>query len=113
MEYPVHDHTADRRFAPILRKAAPQEAAAFAAFNQATVGRGDGSIPPKYRELIALGVALTTQCTYCLSSHTAALKKLGTSREEIAETVFIAAALRAGAAFTHGFVAMRYFDEAE
>jgi AhpD family alkylhydroperoxidase len=96
-----------------LRRAAPQEAAAFANFNAETVGRTDGAIEPKYRELIALGVALTTQCQYCIASHTAALKKLGATKEEIAETVFITAALRAGGAFTHGLVAMRHFEAAE
>ena len=33
-------------------------------FNQAAMA--DGAIPSKYKELIALGVALTTQCNYCL-----------------------------------------------
>ena len=106
------EHVKDRGFAPRLRRAAPTEAAAFAEFNAKTVARTDGAIPPKYRELIALGVALTTQCQYCLASHTAALRELGATEEEIAETTFIAAALRAGAAYTHGLVAMRYFDQA-
>ena len=36
----------------------------------------------------------------------------GATREEIAEVVFIAAALRAGAAVGHGLLALRLFDEA-
>jgi AhpD family alkylhydroperoxidase len=107
------EHKADRDYAPKLRRAAPVEAKAFNAFNADTVGRTDGVIAPKYRELIALAVALTTQCQYCLASHTSALKDLGATEEEIAETVFITSALRAGAAFTHGLMAMRYFDGAE
>lgn len=113
MSAPHPDHAADRAYAPVLRRSAPHEAAAFGEFNAQSVGRADGVIPLKYRELIGLGVALTTQCQYCLASHTAALKRLGATQEEIAETVFIAAALRAGAAYTHGMVAMRYFDDAE
>lgn len=108
-----HEHAADRSYAPMLRRSAPKEAAAYADFSAQVVGRIDGNIPPKYRELIALAVALTTQCQYCLASHTTALKRLGASQQEIAETVFIASALRAGAAFTHGLVAMRFFDQAE
>lgn len=81
-------------------------------FNKDTVGRTDGVLEPKVRELIGLGVALTTQCQYCLASHTATLSKLGATAEEISETVFIAAALRAGAAYTHGLVALRYFEQA-
>ncbi len=38
---------------------------AFAAFDDA-VFNGAGEIPRKYRELIALAVALTTQCDACL-----------------------------------------------
>ena len=77
-----------------------------------TVGRTDGTIPAKYRELIAIGVALTTQCPYCLDVHTANAKKAGATREELAETVHIAAALRAGAALTHGLLALKLFDKA-
>lgn len=77
-----------------------------------TVGRTDGAIPRKYRELIAIGVALTTQCPYCLDVHTANAKKAGATREELAEVVHTAAALRAGAALTHGLLALKLFDNA-
>jgi AhpD family alkylhydroperoxidase len=94
-----------------LRKLDPAGFDGFVALDK-TVGRTDGAIPQKYRELIALGVALTTQCPYCLDVHTAAAKKAGASREELAETVHIAAALRAGAALTHGLLALKLFDKA-
>jgi AhpD family alkylhydroperoxidase len=73
---------------------------AFEAFDKAALA--DGAIPAKYKELIALGVALTTQCPYCLEIHKGAAKRAGASEAEIAETVLVAAALRAGAAITHG-----------
>jgi AhpD family alkylhydroperoxidase len=47
-------------------------------------------------------VALTTQCPYCLEIHKKAAHAAGATAEEIAETTFVAAALRAGAAITHG-----------
>ena len=78
----------------------------------AIVGRADGSIPRKYRELIALAVACTTQCPYCLDVHTKNAKKAGATREEVTEAAFIAAALRAGAAVTHGALALKLFDKA-
>jgi AhpD family alkylhydroperoxidase len=92
-----------------LKQLAPTEFDGFVALDK-IVGRTDGEIPPKYRELIALGVALTTQCPYCLDVHTANLKKHGATREEIAETTFIVAALRAGAAVTHGTHALKLFE---
>jgi len=62
----------------------------------------DGAIPRKHKELMALAVALTTQCGYCLEVHRKAALKAGATEEELAETVFVAVALRAGAALTHG-----------
>jgi AhpD family alkylhydroperoxidase len=51
---------------------------------------------------MALAVALTTQCPYCLEIHREKAVKAGASEEELAEVTLIAAALRAGAALTHG-----------
>jgi AhpD family alkylhydroperoxidase len=105
-----HDH-ADLS---LLRELKKLDRAGFEGFValDSTVGRTEGEIPQKYRELIALGVALTTQCPYCLDVHTVNAKKAGATREELAETVHIAAALRAGAALTHGLLALKLFDKA-
>lgn len=105
-DYHVHD---DLKLLPELRKLDGAGFEGFVALDK-TVGRDDGTIPRKYRELIAIGVALTTQCPYCLDVHTANAKKAGATREELAETVHIAAALRAGAALTHGLLALKLFD---
>lgn len=56
---------------------------------------------------MALAVAFTTQCPYCIELHSNNARELGNSDREIAETVLIAAALRAGAAITHGTHAMK------
>jgi AhpD family alkylhydroperoxidase len=94
-----------------LKALAPAEFKGFVALD-AIVGREDGAIPRKYRELIALAVACTTQCPYCLDVHTRSAKRAGASREEVAEAALLAAALRAGAAVTHGALAMKLFDQA-
>ena len=82
-----------------------------AGFNRATE-RADGAIPRKYRELIALGVALTTQCSYCIDVHTRHAGDHGVTREELAEAAFIAAAVRAGGTLAHSLMALRLFDAA-
>ena len=79
---------------------APRAMKAFGDLNAAAMA--DGAIPVKYKELIAIAVALTTQCPYCLEVHEAAARKAGATDQELAETTFVAAALRAGAAVTHG-----------
>jgi AhpD family alkylhydroperoxidase len=94
-----------------LKTLAPAEFKGFVALD-AIVGRDDGAIPRKYRELIALAVACTTQCPYCLDVHTRNAKRAGATREEVAEAAFLAAALRAGAAVTHGTLAIKLFDQA-
>ena len=101
----------DLQLAPVFAGLAPTEARAFLAFDHSTK-RADGKIPAKTREWIALAVALTTQCAYCLDVHTGAAKRLGTTREELAEIALIAAAVRAGATVAHGLMALRLFDEA-
>ncbi|RKS94371.1 AhpD family alkylhydroperoxidase [Microbacterium sp. AG790] len=74
---------------------------ALVAFDQTVLGT-DTALPKKYKELMAVAVALTTQCPGCLSQHTAAAIAAGASQAELAETVHVAAALRAGAAMYHG-----------
>ncbi|SBS73262.1 carboxymuconolactone decarboxylase family protein [uncultured Microbacterium sp.] len=78
---------------------------AFVAFDDA-VFNGGGEIPRKYRELIALGVALTTQCDACLKGHARAAVEHGATDEELAETTYITAALRAGGGIVHGIKAL-------
>jgi AhpD family alkylhydroperoxidase len=84
----------------VLGAKAPKAWEAFAAFDQAALA--DGVIPKKYKELMAVAVALTTQCPYCIEIHRAAAVKAGVTEEEFAEVTFVAAALRAGGAITHG-----------
>lgn len=106
-----HYHDAsDLRLLKEMSKLAPTEFNAWLNLDK-IVGREDGAIPRKYRELIALGVALTTQCPYCIEAHVKAAKKAGASREEITESAFIAAALRAGGAATHGAMALKLYDQ--
>ena len=106
MQY--HD-TEDLKLLPELKQLAPDEFKGFVELDK-IVGNENGAIPRKYRELIALAVACTTQCPYCLDVHTGGAKRAGATREEIAETAFLAAALRAGAAVTHGAQALKLFD---
>src|SRR5437764_9107238 len=104
-----HD-SGDLRFLKEMGKLAPTEFNAWLSLDK-IVGREDGAIPRKYRELIALGVAFTTQCPYCIEAHVKGAKAAGASREEITESSLIAAALRAGGAATHGAMALKFYDQ--
>ena len=83
-----------------LEANAPAAIKAFRDFDNAAMA--DGAIPVKYKELMALAVAFTTQCPYCIEIHAGQARVAGASDPELAETVAVAAALRAGAAVTHG-----------
>src|SRR5216110_2215702 len=82
-----------------MQKLAPEVMKAFWAFDKAAVA--PGAIPVKYKELIAIAVALTTQCPYCIEIHSDNARKAGATEAEIVEAAMVAAALRAGAAVTH------------
>lgn len=104
-----HD-VADLRFLKDMGKLASTEFNAWLNLDK-IVGRDDGAIPRKYRELIALAVACTTQCPYCIEVHTKNAKAAGASREEVTEASLIAAALRAGGAATHGAMALKFYGQ--
>lgn len=104
-----HD-PADLRLLKEMGKLAPTDFNAWLNLDK-IVGREDGAIPRKYRELIGLAVACTTQCAYCIEVHTRNAKAAGASREEITESAFVAAALRAGGAATHGAMALKFFEK--
>lgn len=88
----------------LMGELAPEAFKAFMAFDEAAF-KG-GVIPLKYKELMAVAVALTTQCPYCIEIHSKKAKKAGATDQELAETTLVAAAIRAGGAMTHGTHAM-------
>ncbi|WP_239366768.1 carboxymuconolactone decarboxylase family protein [Snodgrassella communis] len=101
----------DIKYVASLLNLAPQEARAFIEFDHQTVKREDGLIPIKTREFIALAVALTTQCAYCIDIHTKGAMRAGASKQELAELISVAASVRAGATMGHGLLALRLLDE--
>jgi AhpD family alkylhydroperoxidase len=106
-----HYHDAsDMKLLRDMRKLAPKDYEAWLNLN-AIVAREDGAIPKKYRELIAIAVACTTQCPYCIEAHAKGAKAAGASKEEVAEAALLAAALRAGGAATHGTLALKFYDQ--
>jgi AhpD family alkylhydroperoxidase len=82
-----------------MKEHAPDAMAAFQAFDAAALK--DGAIPAKYKELMAVAVAVTTQCPYCIEIHAKKARQLGCTDAEITEATLVAAALRAGGAITH------------
>ena len=78
---------------------APDLMKAFWAFDRAAVAPGALSV--KHKELIAVAVAVTTQCPYCIDIHTGNAQAAGATETELVEAAMVAASLRAGGAVTH------------
>ena len=95
----MYDMTNLKKFEK-LSELAPEAFSNFVAFDEAAIK--EGVIPLKYKELMAVAVALTTQCPYCIEIHAKRARKAGATEQELAEATLVAAALRAGGAVTHG-----------
>jgi len=61
----------------------------------------EGALTEREKALIALAVAHTVQCPYCIDIHATNARKAGAIDAELAEAAIVAAALRAGGAITH------------
>ena len=86
------------------RRLAPKTADAFKAFSQSVFA--EGAIPAETKQLIAVAVAHVTQCPYCIISHTRSALRHGVTPEAIMEAIWVAAEMRAGAAYAHASLAI-------
>jgi AhpD family alkylhydroperoxidase len=84
---------------PKLDKNAPAAMKAFWAFEKEVFA--SGAIDVQQKQLIAVAVALTTQCPYCIELHVKAAREAGATDQALAEVAAVAACMRAGAAITH------------
>ena len=67
---------------PKLGKVASETTKAFWAYDKAALA--EEAIPKKYKELMAVAVALTTQCAYCIEIHRKSALEAGANEEELA-----------------------------
>ena len=86
------------------RELAPDADAAFRDFGKAVFA--DGALSTKIKNVIAVAVAHVTQCPYCIRGHTRAALREGATSQELMEAIWVAAEMRAGAAFAHSIIAM-------
>ncbi len=83
---------------------APKQIEAWRTFSR-TVFK-EGVLDEKTKQLIAVAVAHVTQCPYCIRAHVPQAMRKGASKEEIMEAIWVAAEMRAGAAYAHGTIAL-------
>ena len=93
------------------RELAPEIYGAFRAFGQRVFA--DGALPSKTKQLIAVAMAHVTQCPYCIRGHTDQALKEGATEQEIMEAIWVAAEMRAGAAYAHSLLAIDAMHRSE
>jgi AhpD family alkylhydroperoxidase len=96
--------TSSRELARMRRELAPAASKAFHNFGSAVFA--EGALSTKTKQLIAVAAAHVTQCPYCIKGHTRAALREGNSNAEIMEAIWVAAEMRAGAAFAHSVIAL-------
>lgn len=109
---PSYQNPHDMTLVPQVRRLVPIEYAGFMELHKAAF-RSGGLIGEKARHLIAVGVAVSTKCAYCIEAHTREAARLGATREEIAEACMVSAAVCAGGAATHALLAQKLYPAEE
>ncbi len=62
----------------------------------------EGALTKREKALIALAVAHTVQCPYCIDAYTTNSLETGASEEQMMEAVHVSAAIRSGSSLVHG-----------
>jgi alkylhydroperoxidase/carboxymuconolactone decarboxylase family protein len=91
-----------------IGKEAPELASKF--FDYYNSVFEEGELTEREKALIALAVAHTVQCPYCIDAFTQACLEKGSNLAEMTEALHVVAAIRGGASLAHG-VQMRSIAE--
>ena len=97
-----------RQLAEDRARLAPATHDAFQAFSRQVFA--EGALSTKTKQLIAVAVAHVTQCPWCIEGHVKAARREGASGEAIMEAIWVAAEMRAGAAFAHSIKALELIE---
>ena len=62
----------------------------------------EGHLTAREKALIALAVAHTEQCPYCIDAYTKDTLERGVTKEEMMEAIHVGAAIKSGASLVHG-----------
>lgn len=92
------------RLASELGKQLPETVKAFGQLHHHSLA--DGVISIKYKELMALGMSITSRCEGCIAYHVSGALKAGASAEEIIETIGVAILMGGGPAMMYGYEAL-------
>jgi len=102
-----HDHDDDEYYRardlarfPEIGDSCPELAKKF--FDWYNAVFADGALSAREKSLIALAVAHTVQCPYCIDAYTKDALEKGADLDQMTEAVHVAAAIRGGSSLVHG-----------
>ncbi|WP_299365540.1 carboxymuconolactone decarboxylase family protein [uncultured Paracoccus sp.] len=105
----LHFPRATRAHAERRHALAPEADDAFRAFSKTVFA--EGALDSRTKQIIAVAVAHVTQCPWCIENHVKGAQRAGATPEEIMEAIWVAAEMRAGAAFAHSLKALDVMDD--
>jgi alkylhydroperoxidase/carboxymuconolactone decarboxylase family protein len=91
--------TADLEDFQHIDEFAPESGKKF--FEYYGAATGAGKLSEREKSLIALAVAVTQNCPYCIDAYTTKCLSLGVSNDEMMEAVHTGAAMMAGVTLAH------------
>jgi len=106
----IVSQSSTRDLAQKRKDLSPDAEVAFQNFSQTVFA--DGALPAKVKQIIAVAVAHVTQCPYCIKGHTKAALRHGASEQALMEAIWVAAEMRAGAAYAHSVLAIEEMNKA-
>jgi 4-carboxymuconolactone decarboxylase len=71
----------------------------------------EGELTEREKALIALAVAHTVQCPYCIDAYTRACLEKGSNVTEMTEALHVVTAIRGGASLVHGMQMRRIVEK--
>lgn len=71
----------------------------------------EGELTEREKALIALAVAHTVQCPYCIDAYTRACLEKGSNVAEMTEALHVVTAIRGGASLVHGMQMRRIAEK--
>ncbi|MGZ6369833.1 MAG: carboxymuconolactone decarboxylase family protein [Bdellovibrionota bacterium] len=74
---------------------------------------GDGRLPKKIKELMALGIAINSRCEGCVAYHVHDALRAGAEREEVLETIGVSLMMGGGPALIYGCEALEALEQFE
>ena len=93
----------------VYGKALPDTLQGFG--NMGKAAKAGSALDMKTKELVALGIAIRSECDHCIGYHTRNLARLNATREEVTEVLAMCAYMGGSPGINYGAKALQAFDQ--